>query len=211
MRKASASIPPEGKRLLLAAAAKLSALQGSPHTLVLREVAREAGLNHNTFYRHFDDMESMMRVMAEDFAAQIRQGVREARANVKPGAPLSGIVVGWLFDVARQNADIFTVSLRELHGPAGPLRDVVRQSLADLATDMCEDLQQLPELRAAKPEILRNAVDLLIRNTAWLCLDYLQQPEQRQVLLDNAHEAFSSAMAGVIARSNRPSRSPTPS
>ncbi|MDO8421643.1 MAG: TetR family transcriptional regulator [Parvibaculum sp.] len=203
MGRAPVALSPEGKRLLLAAAAKLAVLRGSPHALVLREVAREAGLNHNTFYRHFDDMESMMRVMAEDFAAHVRHGVREARASVKPGVPLSGIVVGRVFDMAIQHADIFTVSLRELHGPAGPLRDVVRQSLADLAEDMRADLQQLPELQAVEPRMLRAAVDLLIRNTTWLCLDYLEQPEQRQVLLDTAREAFHSTMAGVIARSSR--------
>lgn len=204
MGRPPAALSPEGKRLLLAAAAKLAVLRGSPHSLVLREVAREAGLNHNTFYRHFDDMESMMKVMAEDFAAHVRRGVREARASVQPGVPLSGVVVGWLFDLALQNADIFTVSLRELHGPAGPLRDVVRQSLADLAEDMCTDLQQLPELRAVEPKMLRDAVELLIRNTTWLCLDYLEQPDQRQVLLDTAREAFSSTIAGVIARSRLP-------
>lgn len=204
MERAPAVMTPEGKRLLLAAAAKIAVIRGSPHVLVLREVAREAGLNHNTFYRHFDSMEAMMRVIAESFAAQIRQGVRETRASVKPGASLSEAVVGGLFDLALQNADIFTVSLRELHGPAGPLRDVVRQSLVDLAEDMCEDLQQRPELLHVEPATLRNAVDLLVRNTAWLCLDYLQQPEHRQALLNTAHEAFSSIIAGVIARSNRP-------
>ena len=45
MGRASAVMTPEGKRLLLAAAAKLAVLRGSPHALVLREVAREAGLN----------------------------------------------------------------------------------------------------------------------------------------------------------------------
>ncbi|HZX51857.1 TetR family transcriptional regulator [Pseudomonas sp. XK-1] len=204
MGRASAVMTPEGKRLLLAAAAKLAVLRGSPHALVLREVAREAGLNHNTFYRHFEDMESMLRVMAEDFAVQVRQGIREARANVKPGTPLSEVVVGWLFDLALENVDIFTVSLRELHGPAGPFRDVVRRLLASLAEDMCEDLRQLPELRTVEPSMLRGAVDLLIRNTAWLCLDYLEHPEQRQLLLDTAHEAFSSTIAGVIARSSQP-------
>lgn len=204
MARASTVMTPEGKRLLLAAAAKIAVLRGSPHALVLREVAREAGLNHNTFYRHFDSMEAMMRVIAESFAAQIRRCVRETRASVKPGASLSEAVVGALFDLAVQNADIFTVSLRELHGPAGPLRDVVRQSLIDLAEDMCEDLRRRPEFQHVELVILRNAVDLLIRNTAWLCLDYLQQPEQRQTLLNTAHEVFSSVMAGVMARSNRP-------
>jgi AcrR family transcriptional regulator len=202
MQGPQTSITPEGKRLLLAAAAKLSALHGSPHKLVLREVAREAGLNHNTFYRHFADMDSMMKVMAEDFAAQVRHGVRQARANAKPGLPLSAEVLGWIFDQAARNADLFTVSLRELHGPAGPLRDVVRRLLADLAEDMCEDLQRMPGLQNVDLVRLRGATDLLIRNAVWLCLDYLEHPEQRQALLGLAHEAFSSIITGVIARSS---------
>ncbi|MBZ2188862.1 TetR/AcrR family transcriptional regulator [Alcanivorax sp. JB21] len=201
MAKASGIVMPEGKRLLLNAAARLAARRGSAHGLVLREVAREAGLNHNTFYRHFDDMDAMLQAIAEDFATQLRQGIRAARANAAPGAPPSLDVVGWLFDHAQQYADVFTVALRELHGPPGPLRDVVRQTLADIAQDMHEDLCRFPGLSAIDPVLLRQAVDLLVRHSVWLCLDFLEQPERREALLDNAREAFTTLTLGVLARS----------
>ena len=73
-----------GKKLLMEAATRLAARQGAT-SLVLREIAREAGLNHNTFYRHFADLETMMQAIVYSFGDQLRQGLSEARATLRPG------------------------------------------------------------------------------------------------------------------------------
>ena len=48
-----------GKRQLMAAALRLSSTSRSLSNLGLRELAREAGLNPNTFYRHFRDVDDL--------------------------------------------------------------------------------------------------------------------------------------------------------
>ena len=55
----SKSVLAQGKRLLMEAALKLNASTRSLNALSLRELAREAGLNPNTFYRHFKDFEEL--------------------------------------------------------------------------------------------------------------------------------------------------------
>lgn len=187
--------------MLMAAATRLAVRQGSPHGLVLREVAREAGLNHNTFYRHFDDMDGLRRAIAEDFAVKLREGVRRARADTTDDSPLSIRVVGWLFEYAHEHADAFTVALREFHGPPGALREQVRQTFAMLGEDMFEHLRGSAGLSHAEPALLKHGVDLLIRHTAWLCLDYLQSPLDRDELLETARQAFETITAGVMSRS----------
>ena len=89
------------------AAARLAARQGAT-SLVLREIAREAGLNHNTFYRHFTDLESMMHAIVEAFGSQLRQGLSDVRATLRPGEVPTQKVIGWLFDFARSHRDART-------------------------------------------------------------------------------------------------------
>jgi len=139
-----------GKQLLMEAAARLAARQGAT-SLVLREIAREAGLNHNTFYRHFEDLESMMQSIVESFGEQLRQGLSDARASLRPGEIPTQKVIGWLFDFARRHRDVFIVAMRERFGPPGPVRDAVRRTLEQLTADTQPRRRQ--ELLATTQEV----------------------------------------------------------
>ena len=51
------SVAAHGKTLLMEAALALVVRTRSLQALGIREIGREAGLNPNTFYRHFKNME----------------------------------------------------------------------------------------------------------------------------------------------------------
>lgn len=187
-----------GKKLLMDAAARLAARQGAT-SLVLREVAREAGLNHNTFYRHFDDIESMMEAIVEDFAHHLRQGLTEIRRALRPGEPPTPKVVGWLFDFAKKHHDVFIVAMRERYGPPGPVRATVRRVLDEATDDMQRDLAMIGYLPDLDPRVLHRLLDVSVNEVFRNCIEYLEAPRRRNELLRASQELLETLLVGAAA------------
>ncbi|MET0384599.1 MAG: TetR family transcriptional regulator [Polyangiales bacterium] len=197
-----------GKTLLMEAAARLAARQGAT-SLVLREIAREAGLNHNTFYRHFADLESMMQAIVEAFGEQLRQGLSDARATLRPGEVPTQKVIGWLFDFARSHRDVFIVAMRERFGPPGPLRDAVQRLLGQLTADTQRDLTMIGYLPDIDPDYIRRLLEVSVNEVFRHCVEYLEEPRRREELLATTQELLETMLAGAahlrkIETSSRP-------
>lgn len=129
----------QGRRKLLDAAARLVAREGSAR-LTLRELAKEAGMGHNSIYRHFRSVEDMMPTLIGDFTQALREGLMHARSQVPPGELPSRTVVGWLLDFALARPDAFIVAMRERHGPLGPARQAIEEGMKQIVADMRRDL-----------------------------------------------------------------------
>ncbi len=185
-----------GKRLLMAAASRLAARQGAT-SLVLREIAREAGLNHNTFYRHFDGLEDLMEAAVEGFARELREGLTRKRRALEPGEAPTPKVVGWLFDFALEHRDIFIVAMRERYGPAGPVRDAVRRLVDELVDDMQRDLTTIGYLPAVDAGRLRPLLAACVNEVFGYCLLYLESPRRRKELLTAASDLLRTLLAGA--------------
>jgi AcrR family transcriptional regulator len=188
-----------GKRLLMDAATRLAARQGAT-SLVLREIAREAGLNHNTFYRHFADLESMMQAIVEAFGDQLRQGLSDVRATLRPGEVPTQKVIGWLFDFARSHRDVFIVAMRERYGPPGPVRDSVHALLEQLTHDTQRDLTMLGFLPDVDPAYMRRLLEVSVNEVFRHCIEYLEAPDRRKELLATTQELLETLLAGAAAR-----------
>jgi AcrR family transcriptional regulator len=186
-----------GKKLLMEAATRLAARQGAT-SLVLREIAREAGLNHNTFYRHFADLEAMMEAIVEAFGEQLRQGLSDVRATLRPGEVPTQKVIGWLFDFARSHRDVFVVAMRERFGPPGPVRDSVHRLLEQLTKDTQRDLTMLGFLPDVDPDYLRRLLDVSVNEVFKHCIEYLEKPRRRQELLATTQELLETMLAGAV-------------
>ncbi len=70
---------PAGKRKLIEAALRLTAGGRSFASLGLRELAREAGLNPNTFYRHFSALDELACEAVESVSRRLRPMLRRER------------------------------------------------------------------------------------------------------------------------------------
>ena len=192
------------------AAARLAARQGAT-SLVLREIAREAGLNHNTFYRHFTDLESMMHAIVEAFGSQLRQGLSDVRATLRPGEVPTQKVIGWLFDFARSHRDVFIVAMRERFGPPGPVRDSVHTMLEQLTADTQRDLTMIGYLPDIDPQYARRLLEVSVNEVFRHCIEYLEEPRRRQELLTTTQELLETMFAGAVALDSlaRERRKPT--
>lgn len=189
----------QGKRLLMDTATRLLARQTLQSTLALRELAREAGLNHNTFYRHFSNLEEMQQTIVEEFIAGLRAGLTESRQQLPPGQSVSRVVIGWLFDFARENSDPFILAYRIWHGPPSDSRDLVQKAMDHLCEDMLRDLLALGVLPPLNEARLRRLLAIDVHQVFRLCIAYLEAPRSRARLLDAGDEMLKALIAGAMA------------
>ncbi|KRW59973.1 TetR family transcriptional regulator [Pseudomonas sp. TTU2014-080ASC] len=206
-----------GKQSLIDAALRLTSTSRSISSVGLRELAREAGLNPNTFYRHFRDVDDLGLTIIRQIAAQLRQPLcalrREAaeRAELSPstGAKLFGIdlqrgrlvcheTVELFFDFVEQNPEAFMVGVRELHGPSPVLRVALAELMHDFAEDMAEDIiayKLLPDM-LTRAQVLEIS-SLISRNLFQAALDYIGFPERRQAVRAMAEEQIVMLFTGA--------------
>src|ERR687897_502340 len=81
LRRASveSAAPLSGRDKLIDAVVQLGSATRSIASLGLREVARQAGLNPNTFYRHFRNFDDLGLAVIEKLSAQLRSELRASR------------------------------------------------------------------------------------------------------------------------------------
>ncbi|MEM5429799.1 TetR family transcriptional regulator [Cupriavidus oxalaticus] len=166
----------DGKRRLIDAALKLAAARRSFAALKLREIAREADLNPNTFYRHFQDMEDLALIAVAEVSAELRpmlRSVRWAAARDNPKEVASRACEA-LFLYARHHPDAFVVGVCGITGPQPALRAAIRAVLDDIAAEMADDIERLelcPQLsRPLIDEFCAYVVPYLFHQ----CVDYIE-------------------------------------
>ncbi|WP_271408337.1 TetR family transcriptional regulator [Pseudomonas sp. Q1-7] len=206
-----------GKRLLMDAALRLGARNRSLGSLGLRELAREAGLNPNTFYRHFKDVDDLGLAIIRGIASQLRQPLRdlrrEAAARAVQGGEASPMLMGidlgrgrrvchetvqLFFDFVDGHAEAFIIGVRELHGASPVLRAALAEVMEDFAADMAEDVRafKLLPTRVAEP-VVRRVSRLVSRNLFQLSLDYIGEPERRTAIRAEAEEQVLFLFTGA--------------
>lgn len=188
-----------GKRLLMEAALRLASSRRSLSSIGLRELAREAGLNPNTFYRHFADVDDLGLAIIRDIATQLRQPLRELRREAAEHAPVSGAAahlplgldfargqrvcqetVRLFFDFVEQHPEAFVIGVRELHGPSPVLREALGKVMDDFGADMAEDIALFHLLPGVPDAEVAQLSRLISRQLFQQSLDYLELPAQRR-------------------------------
>ncbi len=212
---ATKTVTAQGKRLLLDAALRLAAVSRSLSGLGLRELAREAGLNPNTFYRHFKTVDDLGLAMIAEMAARIRQPLRDLRfeaaeraerdtpsrltfgVDLARGQRVCSETVELFFEYAAQNPQAFIVGVRELHGSSKVLREALEQMMEDFASDMAEDLGKLQLLPSLQPTAVRQVSSMISRQLFQQSLDYIEQVERRPAICAQAQQQILMMFAGA--------------
>lgn len=208
--------PTSGRQKLMEAALELAATTRSLATLGLREVARHAGLNPNTFYRHFKDFDELGVAMLKDLGTELRAGLRERR--MRPAAkgfrlsdfsdPAKGLneaqalareSVGLVLDFVMDHREAYTVGIRELHGTSAVMRDAMRALLEGIAQDMTEDLLGVLKLPAVPQDELLEVARVIVRQMVFFSMDYLEQPERHTQIKREAERFILLLFWGAIA------------
>lgn len=191
---------PHGKQRLIEAALRLAARDGAAlSTLGLRELAREAGLNHNTFYRHFADLDDLGRAATEAVAAQLLAGMKAIRRDAARHADATIGVADYFLDFARDNPDLILVGLRELHGHDSPMRRILRRMLDDIASENVEQIVAMELVPGLLPQTLLQACSAITYYMFYRALDYIERPEQRPHIRDDIVSFIRSQFLGRLA------------
>jgi AcrR family transcriptional regulator len=204
-----------GRQKLMAAAMTLAATTRSLASLGLREVARQAGLNPNTFYRHFRDFDDLGLAVIEELSGQLRRGLRERRREPFGDAALIAAIedprelserigeivsasVALVLEFVTQHEQAYVVGIRELHGPSPVLRMAIRKIFDTLAADMAEDMLQLTPPHIVNEETMYEIASVIIREMAYFSLDYLEQPAQRPAIRGRAERFILMMLRGAM-------------
>jgi AcrR family transcriptional regulator len=198
------------------AALQLAATTRSLASLGLREVARHAGLNPNTFYRHFKNFDELGLAVIEQLSGELRKGLRERRLRPANAGPrltdirnptqalqrAQGIVresVTLVLDFVSEHRAAYVVGIREMHGTSPVLRKALHKVMDRIADDMAEDVLGALELPLLSADEVHEISHLVIRQMTFFSLDYLEQPDQREAIRRQAERFILLLFWGAMA------------
>jgi AcrR family transcriptional regulator len=210
----------QGKHLLIRAALKLAMKTRSVQALGVREIGREAGLNPNTFYRHFSSLDDLGLSILNEVIGNIRQPLRDMRreaassiAGQVPNARLPSEywvlslqktklvareTIRRYFEFVLKNPEAFTIGVSELNGASSTMRQAIQGLIADFASDLADDIRILQLLPMVSDAGVRELSTIIIRQIFMLSTDYIDTPEKRGEMEDVAYSFMINLIAGTI-------------
>ena len=205
---------PAGKRKLIEAALRLTAGGRGFASLGLRELAREAGLNPNTFYRHFDTLDDLAHEAVDSVSRRLRPMLRRERWLAAHDEPHSvpRRACAAFFAFALENREAFVSALAEYHGTSPALREAVRATLHAVSAEMADDVVQLELM----PTLARDTVDevctQIVLQLFHLSAEYLgADAARRDALIGYAERFIVRLFAGsILLAQHEPGSAPAP-
>ncbi|WP_329846624.1 HTH-type transcriptional repressor FabR [Stenotrophomonas sepilia] len=151
---------------LLAAALKLIGPHRSLSTLSLREVAREAGIAPNSFYRQFRDMDELAVALIDAAGRSLRTIIGEARQRATSTATsVVRVSVETFMEQLRADDKLLHVLLREGAVGSDDFKHAVERELRYFEEELQHDLVRLAALDGAvlhAPELVAKAITRLV-------------------------------------------------
>lgn len=134
---------------LITAALKLVGPHRSISTLSLREVAREAGIAPNSFYRHFKDMDELAIALIDQAGRSLRLIIGAARQRASIERSVIRTSVESFMEQLNTNEALLHILLRE--GTVGSLafKRAVERELSFFEEELCADLIRLGQIKNA--------------------------------------------------------------
>lgn len=187
-----------GKLKLIQAALRLIAQSRSLSSLGLRELAREAGLNPNTFYRHFRNLDEFGLQVLGYIAEDMKSGVRELRRMAESSEQASHDTVTFVYHYFLANPAATTVAVRELHGPSPLLRRALESQLDASAKEMAEDIIDRQLVSAVPPETIHEISRMTIRYILFRAMAYIEKPAQRETIQQETEHFINRQFRGAM-------------
>lgn len=192
-RKASIS-----REDLLAAALKLIGPHRSVSTLSLREVAREAGIAPNSFYRQFRDMDELAVALIDLAGRSLRKIIGEARhrAASSDRSIVRGSIQAFI-EQLRADDKLLHVLLREGTVGSDAFKQAVDRELNFFEEELHIDLVRLAERDNAKlhqPALVSKAITRLVFAVGATAMDL--PPEKDAELIDQLSDMVRMIITG---------------
>lgn len=187
-----------GKLKLVQAALRLTTQTRSLTSLGLRELAREAGLNPNTFYRHFRNLDEFGLQVLGFIAGDMKAAVRELRRMAQSSEQATHDTVAYVYGYFLAHPATVTVAVRELHGSSALLRQALKAQLDASAREMAEDIIERRLVPSVAPETIHEISGMTIRYILFRAMDYVDAPDQRERIQRETEDFINRQFLGAV-------------
>ncbi|MGB5405287.1 MAG: HTH-type transcriptional repressor FabR [Thiogranum sp.] len=159
------------RRMIIDAAFSLLSQERSYSSLSLREVAREAGIAPNSFYRHFADMEELGLTLVDEGGVALRQLMRKARQRIRDQGSVIRTSVETFMEFIHNSPHIFYLLLRERSGTSLAFRKAVSRELQYFIVELADYIQHTQGYSTADAKVQAEAMVILVFNAGAEALD----------------------------------------
>ncbi|MGC4062062.1 MAG: HTH-type transcriptional repressor FabR [Aquabacterium sp.] len=163
---------------IIGAALKLVGPHRSLSTLSLREVAREAGIAPNSFYRQFRDMDELAVALIERAGASLRQIIGEARQRATSERSVVRGSIEAFMDQLRADDRLLHLLLREGAVGSDAFKQAVDRQLNFFEEELRLDLIRLAEANKTglfEPALTAKAITRLVFAMGATAMDLSQE------------------------------------
>ncbi|MEQ3680838.1 MAG: hypothetical protein ABNH10_01465 [Alcanivorax sp.] len=204
-----------GRDRLIQAALILASTTRSLASLGLREIARVAGLNPNTFYRHFENFDDFALTMIHQLGAGLRTSVRDCwrvpmreipqsqtadlGTTVKRAQQAVRASVELTLDHFSANKNAYITGIREIHGSSPLLRKATQELVNSIASDLASDPTFDLTLPITDKKVIPEIALTVTRQMTFIGLEYLEEPERREELKEQAERFILLLGWGALA------------
>lgn len=171
------------KEELFQAALNLIGPQKSISSLSLREVAREAGIAPNSFYRHFKDIDELAIELIDRAGIVLRQILHQARLKASKENSIIRSSVEIFIEQLDADEGNLSLLLREAYTGSASYKAAVQRQLNYFQQELQEDLIRLERLnnnRLSHPDIAARAITQLVFNMGATVIDISAQ-ERKEI------------------------------
>jgi TetR/AcrR family transcriptional regulator, fatty acid biosynthesis regulator len=185
---------------LIAAALRLLGPHRSVSTLSLREVAREAGIAPNSFYRHFRDIDELAVALIELSGQSLRLIVGNARNRAGDSSSIVRSSIEVFIEQVRADDRLLHVLLREGTVGSDAFKQAVDRELTFFEEELHRDLVRLntsEDKALHAPRLAARAITRLVFAMGASAMDLPRDQDPR--LIDELTEMVRMLLAGARA------------
>jgi TetR/AcrR family transcriptional regulator, fatty acid biosynthesis regulator len=185
---------------LLVAALRLLGPHRSVSNLSLREVAREAGIAPNSFYRQFRDMDELAVALIDVAGRSLRKIIGAARHRVATQRGIVRVSVETFMEQLRADDKLLHVLLREGTVGSDAFKQAVDRELTFFEEEVRSDLVRLAAAEGAvmhEPALVAKAITRLVFAMGAMAMDL--PPERDRELVDQISTMVTMIITGARA------------
>jgi AcrR family transcriptional regulator len=183
---------------LLKAALDLMGEGRSFTSLGIREIAREAGMVPNAFYRHFRNTDDLGLALVEEVGITLRRLLREARQTGVAANSMVRRSVDVYCEYVKQNRLQFLFISSERSGGSRILRLAIRNDVIHFTNEMAQDFRRLGVYPNMPTSSLQMVCGLIVTTMLAAAPEILDLPPDQAMLEGEMKENFVHQLQVVL-------------
>ena len=167
-------------------------------SLGIREIAREAGMVPNAFYRHFRNTDELGLALVEEVGITLRRLLREARQAGMAQSDMVRRSVHVYHQYVKQNRLQFLFISSERSGGSRILRLAIRSDVTHFTHEMAQDFRRLGMYKDMPTSSLQMVCGLIVTTMLAAAPEILDLPPEQPLLEAEMNENFVQQLQIVL-------------